>query len=128
MNELLWLALVLLAIAMVFYAMENFFLAVLLFGAALFVVVGTLLYRTLKYGGKKAKGTAKISEEVEEAEAQHPSAELIGAGLKEMGKKAGDHLWLEKKVWTTGSKGSGTRERIGKSSKNFIDRFFELFK
>ena len=122
------MALVFLGIAMVFYALENVFIAVLFFIAAVFIVIGTILYRALKFSGKKAKQALKTSEEIEKAEPQHPSQELIGSGLKELGKKLGGHFWGEKKVWTASSKGSGVRQRLGKSSKTFIDKFFELFK
>lgn len=127
-KQLFWIGLVLLAIAMAFYALENAFFALVFFAAAIFIIIGTMLYRALKFSGKKAKDASKISEEIEKAEPQHPSQELIGSGLKELGKKTGEHFWEEKKVWTTSSKGSGVRQRLGKSSKTFIDKFFELFK
>ena len=124
---MLWLGLLLLFLALASYAMENMLLAVVFGLAALFVFLGTLLHRSAKYAGRKA-GKSKISEEIEKAEPSHPSNGLIGEGLKTLGGKAGDHAFLEKNIWTMSSKDSNVRERVGRSSKTFIDKFFELFK
>ena len=121
-NGMFLLGLVLLFIAVAFYAMENMLLAVIFAGAALFVFLGTLLHRSAKHAVKKA-GKSKIAEEVENAEPSHPSKELIGEGLKNLGEMAGDHAFKEKNIWTMSSKDSNVRERTGRSSKNFIDKF-----
>ncbi len=124
---MLLLGFFLLLLALFFYSTENAFLAVLFLLAGLFVFAGSLLFKSLGFGKRRVKNAAKETEKMEEANPEHPSGELIGEGLKNLGEKAGDHAFLEKNVWTFSSKDSNVRERVGKSSKNFIDKFFELF-
>ncbi len=126
---MLWLALALLSIALILFAM-NFVVPALVFAlAGLFVFAGTALHRSAWFVGRKAKKLAgKTIAEMEKVEPSHPTQAQIGEGLKILGQKAGDHAFLERNIWTMSSKDSNVRERLGRSSKNFISKFFEWFK
>lgn len=125
----LWLALGLLFIALILYEM-NFVVSALVFAlAGIFVFAGTALHRSARLAGKKAKKLAgETIADIEKAEPSYPTQAQIGEGLKVLGQKAGDHAFLERNIWTMSSKDSNIRERLGRSSKNFISKFFEWFK
>lgn len=143
---MLWLALLLFGAAAFFYSIKQVVFALICFGSGALVLIGLILYKSVKFTGKKTKqalktpkgnhpkpppppkGEAPPPPPKEKAKGSYPSQELIGEGFNNLGKKAGDHLWEEKKVWTASSKKSGFRERLGESSKNLIDKFLELFK
>ncbi len=126
---MLWLGLALFTIALILYAVKFVVPALVFALAGLFVLAGTALHHSVRFAGRKAKKLAgETIAEMEKAEPSHPTQAQIGEGLKVLGGKAGDHAFLERNIWTMSSKDSNVRERLGRSSKNLIAKFFEWFK
>jgi len=66
----------------------------------------------------------KMHSDMAKAEPRHPSASLIQEAFNEAGKKGSEQLWQSGRAWTS----KNVPKRLGKSSQNLIDKFFELFK
>ncbi|MFH1234849.1 MAG: hypothetical protein V1493_04535 [Candidatus Diapherotrites archaeon] len=115
--------------AILFFALGELFFSLLFFLGGAFILTGTFIYRAGKYSGKKIKKSAsKVYSDMEKANPTYPSGALLGGGLNILGKKAGDDLWEQKKVWAMTTKQVGVRERLGNAAKTFIGKFKELFK
>ncbi len=77
-----------------------------------------------KKSAEKIKGELK---KVADAQTSYPQA-AISETLKEVGRKAGEATFDEHGVWSSGETSKAFRAKLGKSTKNFINKFLSLFK
>ncbi|MCX6802899.1 MAG: hypothetical protein NT067_07400 [Candidatus Diapherotrites archaeon] len=126
---MLAMALGLFFFAIVCFALGELFFSLLFFLGGAFILAGTFIYRAGKYSGEKIKKSAsKVYSDMDKANPTYPSKAVIGEGLNVLGKKAGDDLWEQKKVWAMETKKTGIRERVGSAAKTFIAKFMGIFK
>jgi len=105
--------------------------------AAIFGIaaVAYVLGCVLRKGASASKTVAKKSAEkikgelkkVAEAQTNYPQA-VVSETLKETGRKAGEAAFDEYGVWSSGETSKAFRAKLGKSTKNFINKFLSLFK
>jgi len=120
-------ALVLIVIAGFLWAFEFAFVSVLFFAAGLAVAVGTFVHRAGRFAGRRVvSGTKKVYEDMDKAEPSHPSG-IVSEGLKILGGKTGDHLLNDDTIWAMGPDPTNIREKVGPSTKSFIEKFKSLF-
>ncbi|RLG69432.1 MAG: hypothetical protein DRO07_02365 [Candidatus Iainarchaeum archaeon] len=99
--------------------------------AAIVYVLGCVLRKgasASKAVAKKSAGKIKGElKKVAEAQTSYPQA-VIAETLKETGRKAGEATFDEYGVWSSGETSKAFRAKLGKSTKNFINKFLSLFK
>ncbi|GEM_PF-3315125 len=117
--------LVLVLFAFAFYLFFNQAIGIIFFIAVLALSLVLMLCRGAEKAGSAGKhALKKIHSDLKEAEPQHPPLELWQKAVKETGKKAGERINTEDGFWTS----RGMPKRLGESSQNLMDKFFELFK
>jgi hypothetical protein len=106
-------------------------LAALLFISAIAYFVARLLTKSARFAAHVTKSTGacvkKELEEVGKVDTAYPVGALSET-LKEVGRKTGEAVFDEYGVWSSGETSKAFRAKLGKSTKNFINKFLSLFK
>ncbi|MCD6478949.1 MAG: hypothetical protein J7L44_03625 [Candidatus Diapherotrites archaeon] len=106
-------------------------LAALFFISAIAYLVAFLFEKSVRFTARVAKsagaGIKKELEVVGKADTAYPAGALSET-LKEVGRKTGEATFDEYGVWSSGETSKAFRAKLGKSTKNFINKFLSLFK
>lgn len=128
---MLGIVVMLLCLALLALLIRLHWLAAIFFIAALAYVLGCVLRKGTTAGKAIAKkGVEKIksgAKKVAEAQTGYPQT-VVSETLKEVGRKAGEATFDEYGVWSSGETSKAFRAKLGKSTKNFINKFLALFK
>jgi len=98
--------------------------------AAIFVIAQILAgTKNVTMQAVKTAGTGIKKElgAVAKAETSYPAG-AMSETLKEVGRKAGEQVFDEDGRWSSGETSKAFRAKLGKSTKNFINKFLSLFK
>lgn len=128
---MLGIAVILLCSALLALLAKQHWLAIIFLIATLAYVLGCILRKgatagkhVIKKGAEKIKSETK---KVAEAQTSYPEG-AFSETLKEVGRKAGEATFDEYGVWSAGETSKAFRAKLGKSTKNFINKFLSLFK
>ncbi len=113
-----------------FLTRQLFFSFIFLFSAFVYLLA-KLITKTFSTTKRMARAGAKVAKselkKVSEAQTSFPEG-VLSETLKEVGRKTGEAVFDEYGAWSSGETSKEFRAKLGKSTKNFINKFLGLFK